>query len=65
MSTPDALPILPQHEATHTHGGNCSYAPKDKNRTIKRFQIITIYWMLIECSVALAVALDFLDGKYE
>lgn len=42
MSTPDALPILPQHEATHTHGGNCSYAPKDKNRTIKRLQIITI-----------------------
>lgn len=65
MSTPDALPILPQYEATHTHGGNCSYPPKDKNRTIKRFQIITICWMLIECSVALAVALDFLDGKYE
>src|SRR5260370_19372806 len=56
MSTSDAPLILHVHEAAHTHGDSCSHAPKDTNRTIKRLQIITICWMLVECSVALTAA---------
>jgi divalent metal cation (Fe/Co/Zn/Cd) transporter len=56
MSTSDAPLILHVHESAHTHGDSCSHAPKDTNRTIKRLQIITICWMLVECSVALTAA---------
>src|SRR5260370_7861013 len=56
MSTSDAPLILHQHEAAHTHGDSCSHAPNDTNQTIKRLQIITICWMLVECSFALTAA---------
>jgi divalent metal cation (Fe/Co/Zn/Cd) transporter len=57
MSTSDAPLILHEHEAAHTQGDSCSHALKDTNRTIKRLQVITICWMLVECSVALTAAL--------
>jgi divalent metal cation (Fe/Co/Zn/Cd) transporter len=56
MSTSDAPLILHEHEAAHTHGDSCSHAPNDTNQTIKRLQIITICWMLVECSFALTAA---------
>jgi divalent metal cation (Fe/Co/Zn/Cd) transporter len=57
MSISDATPILHEHEAAHTHGNSCSHAPKDTTHAIKRLQVITICWMLVECSVALTAAL--------
>jgi divalent metal cation (Fe/Co/Zn/Cd) transporter len=57
MSTSDATPILHELETAHTHGDSCSHAPKDTNHAIKRLQVITICWMLVECSVALTAAL--------
>ena len=56
MSTFDALPSVNEDEVGHTHGDSCAHAPKDINRIIKRLQVITICWMLIECSVALTAA---------
>lgn len=56
MTTPDALPILHEHGTAHRHGEICSHAATDTNRIIKRLQVITICWMLIECSVALTAA---------
>jgi divalent metal cation (Fe/Co/Zn/Cd) transporter len=40
----------------HTHGSGCSHAPEETNRTIRQLRIITICWMLVECSVALTAA---------
>jgi divalent metal cation (Fe/Co/Zn/Cd) transporter len=45
---------LPLHE--HTPGDSCSHAPGDTNRAIKRLQVVTICWMLVECGVALTAA---------
>ena len=56
MTTPNALPLLHERESAHTHGGSCSHAGADTNRTIKRLQAMTICWMLVECSVALTAA---------
>ena len=56
MNTPNVSHILLEHEAAHIHGGGCSHAPKDTDRIIKRLQVITICWMLVECSVALTAA---------
>jgi divalent metal cation (Fe/Co/Zn/Cd) transporter len=50
MSAPGALPIL------HAHGDKCAHTPNDTNRTIKHLQVITICWMLVECSVALTAS---------
>jgi len=52
MNSTDAH--LPLHE--HTPGDSCSHLPRDTNRTIKRLQVVTICWMLVECGVALTVA---------
>ncbi len=56
MTTPDALPISHEPGTAHRHGQICSHAATDTNRIIKRLQVITICWMLIECSVALTAA---------
>jgi hypothetical protein len=56
MSTSDKPLIVYEHDAAHTHGYSCSRVPLDTNRTIKRLQVITICWMLVECSVALTAA---------
>ena len=45
---------LPLHE--HAPGDSCSLAPGDTNRAIKRLQVVTICWMLVECGVALTAA---------
>ena len=45
---------LSLHE--HTHGDSCSHAPANTNQIIKRLQVVTICWMLVECSVALTAA---------
>jgi hypothetical protein len=50
MSAPGALPIL------HAHGDKYAHTPNDTNRTIKHLQVITICWMLVECSVALTAS---------
>jgi divalent metal cation (Fe/Co/Zn/Cd) transporter len=52
MNATDAR--LPLHE--HTPGDSCSRAPGDTNRAIKRLQVVTICWMLVECGVALTAA---------
>jgi divalent metal cation (Fe/Co/Zn/Cd) transporter len=57
MSTSEVPPILHERGAAHTHCNSCSHAPTDTNRIIKRLQVITICWMLVECSVALTAAL--------
>jgi divalent metal cation (Fe/Co/Zn/Cd) transporter len=56
MSTAGASPILQEQEAAHTHGASCSHTSVSTNRTVKRLQVLTICWMLIECSVALTAA---------
>jgi hypothetical protein len=56
MSAFDAPLIQHVHDAAHMHGDSCSPAPKDTNRTIKRLQVVTICWMVVECRVALTAA---------
>lgn len=54
MSIPDA-PLI-EHKVAHAHRASCSHVPEDTNRTIKLLQVVTICWMLVECSVALTAA---------
>ncbi|AEU36679.1 cation efflux protein [Granulicella mallensis MP5ACTX8] len=56
MSTSDASAIPHGHESAHTHGASCSHAPARTDRTVRRLQVLTICWMLVECSVALTAA---------
>lgn len=56
MSTSNTMPSLLRDQAAHFHGDSCTHVPKDTTRSIKRLQLITICWMLVECSVSLTAA---------
>lgn len=56
MKTPDAQLTFNENESIHPHGDSCSHAATDPYRKIRLLQAITICWMLVECSVALAAA---------
>src|ERR1700753_2320997 len=56
MSASDLSPLPDRHEATHTHGASCSHAPAGTDRTVRRLQVLTICWMLVECSMALTAS---------
>ena len=43
-------------ERRHAAGDSCSHVAASVSRAIKRLQIVTICWMLVECSVALTAA---------
>lgn len=56
MSTHSAEQYANTDVPSHSHADACLPVSKSRARTILRLQIITIGWMLIECSTALTAA---------
>ena len=56
MSTHSAEQYANTDVPSHSHANACFPASKRRARTIIRLQVITIGWMLIECSIALTAA---------
>ncbi|MGA7157774.1 MAG: cation transporter [Acidobacteriaceae bacterium] len=56
MSKFHDLPILHLPEGEHAPSDTCSHVSKETNRIIQRLQVVTVCWMLVECSVALSAS---------